>query len=468
MFVSLMQRLRPLRGLSVWLRYLLTAAIVLTCFGARYALQNVEHPQHLPLFMLFVPAVIVASFVFDRGSGFLAVALSTLLGSYFFIEPERAFAIEHGGEWIRLATFVITGMLTASIIEALRVTVDQLRTTIEALGAAEESIRSHLALMNDIMEGTPDPIFVKDRRGRYLHVNGATARVLGTSKERLIGRAERDLIPPDAAARIEQSDQEVMSSGRTLILEEVMTSASGEARTYLTTKAPWLGSNGEVLGVIGVARDIHERKLIEQQLEAANAQKQLLLNDINHRVKNHLHTIASLLHAGKHRLRDQDARATLDSAIAQVQVLARVYDRLQITEESTAVDACDFIRGLCADLRATLPGQPFMVIHCDVERRPLDSSHAVLLGLAINELVMNAVKYAFADGREGVIEVLLRTAGNTLRLEVVDNGIGMSVGAQPGRGQRLVRSFARELGGTVEWICTDEGTRVTLIAPASA
>lgn len=466
MFVDLVKRLRPLRGLPVWVRYLLTALIVFVCFVARYALGTIEDSEHLPLFLMFVPSVIFAAFLFDRGSGFLAVALSSVLGVYFFVTPEDAFALRNIGEVIRLATFIVTGLLTAGIIEALRTTVDQLHSTLDALARAEERSRLNLSLMNDIMEGTPDSIFVKDREGRYIHANEATARTFGMPKDQVIGRVDSELMRrSEDADRVMRTDREVMETGRTFVLEEQLPGPEGALRTYLTTKSPWYGGGDEVVGVIGVARDIQERKLIEERLKTTNAQKQLLLNDINHRVKNHLQTIAALLYAGRQKAVEDRSREALDSAISQLQVLARVYDRLQLEERATRVDAADFIQALAADLRTTMLARGQIVIRCNAATYPLDSSHAVLLGLAINELVTNAVKYAFPDGREGEIEISFATLPTVLRLEVADNGIGMRADSNSGRGKRLVLSFARELGGAAEWVSDDTGTRASICMP---
>ncbi len=465
MLVRLMNRLHPLRGLPVWARYSLTALIVFACFGVRYALGAIEDPHHLPLFMIFVPSVILASFFFDRGSGFLAVALSALVGVTFFVAREDPVALRSVGEIVRVGAFILTGALTAAIIEALRKAVEELNRTLEALAAAEDTSRRNLSLLTEIMEGTPDPIFVKDRDSRYIHMNEATARVFGTTKDRVAGRTDAEITGGEDSERIVATDQEVLTTGRTLVLEEQHRSADGVLRTYLTTKSPWLGADQEIIGLIGVARDIHDRKIMEERLKTTNAQKQLLLDDINHRVKNHLQTVAGLLYASRQKAADERSREALDGAIAQLQVIARVYDRLQLQEAATMVDANDFLQALTVDLRATLLGHTQVVIRCHAERHPLQSSHAVLLGLALNELVTNAVKYAFPDDKQGEIEISFATAGASAHLQVADNGVGMRRDGDSGRGKRLVESFARELGGTAEWTSDPNGTRAVLTIP---
>jgi two-component system, sensor histidine kinase PdtaS len=140
MLVELLRRLKPIRGVQIWLRYTATALIVLACFGLRYLIGGFDDYAHLPLFLMFVPAVILASFVFDRGSGFLAVGLSAILGLYFYVEPSGTFGLRHVGEIVRLVVFVVVGLLTASIIEALRVTVEELAEKTDELSGLHESL----------------------------------------------------------------------------------------------------------------------------------------------------------------------------------------------------------------------------------------------------------------------------------------------------------------------------------------
>ena len=342
MFVTLLQRLRPLRGLPLWVRYLATALIVLCCFGMRYLLVGTGDPESLPLYLMFVPAVIVSSFAFDRGSGFFAVGLSAVLGLYFFIEPHQSFGLHHIGEVIRLVVFIIVGSLTAAIVEALRSTVDELDDTRRRLSA------------------------------EYVH------------------------------------------------------------------------------------------------LSAADRQKDLLLADLNHRIKNHLQSIMGLLSMSARRLEDVDgARLALEAAASRLSVLGRVYDRLQISQNVAVLDARDFISNLCADLKSTIGELRPIAIRVDAEQGPLDSNRAVTIGLIINELVTNAFKYAFPDGREGEIHVCFRRSDNRLSLIVADDGVGLGAAREGSTGVRLVKALARQLGGHAEW-SGPPGTRVLIEFPEEA
>lgn len=464
MLAEMLRRLRPYRRWPTPVRYLATALMVLACFALRYWLGALDIPDNLPLYLVFMPAVLLASFMFDRGSGYFAVLLSAVLGSYFFPEPWRAVDPQQIGPTLRLGAFVLIGLFTAAMVEALRGMALEFTETNKALEEARSRAESSNALLSALLDGTPDPIFIKDRQGRYVHVNAATTRLMRAPGSNLIGKRTRDFLAENEARAIEAVDDDVMATGRVRVVEEVVTSGTGVPRTYLSTKAPWFGPDGEVVGLICVTHDIHRRKLDEERVRIANAQRQLLLEDINHRIKNHLQSLTAQMFRSKQAIGDERARNVLDTAIGHLHVLARVYDRLQLTSHATAVNAREFIGDLCADLNATVADPKAIVLRTHIEPVMLNSGRAVLVGLVINELVTNAFKHAFPGDREGEIVVALRRADDKLSLYVRDDGVGMEASDHRGRGRRLVRSFANELGGSVEWH-HNGGTRVTLTFP---
>ena len=473
MFVSLLQSLRPIRGLPIWLRYLLTALLVLLCFGLRYALDGKEDHENLPLFLMFVPAVIVSSFLFDRGSGFFAVAFSAVLGIYFFVPPEGEFTLYNLGDVVRLTVFIVVGIVSASMIEALRLTVDELGVANDrlaasnsALEAARHELSDSFSLLDRIIESSPDPIFVKDRDGRYVHLNIATAGVFGIPKHVVTGRRDRDFLPAHVASRIEEVDREIMAEQRSRIIEERVARMGGEPRIYLSSKTPWFDPDGKVIGLIGSARDIHERKELEERLRKADAQSRLLLDDINHRIKNHLQSVAGMLDLASRRSSTvEEARTALRTGTSRLVVLARVYDRLHMGAGVAAIDARDFLTSLISDLQTTLADDRDITLRVEAAAVDLSSSQAVNIGLIVNELVTNALKHGYPDSQEGEIRIRLSKAAEALELEVADDGVGLGADVRPGSsGQRLVRALAAQLGGAADWQ-VDGGTKVRVKIP---
>jgi PAS domain S-box-containing protein len=132
---------------------------------------------------------------------------------------------------------------------------------------AETALRKGHDLLRAVIEGTTDAVFVKDHRGRYLMINAAGAAFLGKTVAEVIGRDDTELFTPATARAIMEGDIRIMSTGEVQTAEDVGT-AAGVTRTYLSTKAPYRDSGGAILGVIGISRDITERKHADEALHA--------------------------------------------------------------------------------------------------------------------------------------------------------------------------------------------------------
>jgi PAS domain S-box-containing protein len=130
---------------------------------------------------------------------------------------------------------------------------------------AEETLQESYQLLQAVIEGTSDAIFVKDGAGRYVMINSSGARALGKAAAEIIGKDDTELYPPDTACQMIEHDRIVMRSGDTHTFEETAI-LGGVRRTFLSTKAPHRDHQGQVIGVIGIARDITERKQAEEEM----------------------------------------------------------------------------------------------------------------------------------------------------------------------------------------------------------
>ncbi len=211
--------------------------------------------------------------------------------------------------------------------------------------------------------------------------------------------------------------------------------------------------------------DLHATKA---RLEQANRHRDLLLADINHRIKNHLGSLSAVLSLSKRRLSDDAAKQALDAAVSRLAVLGRVYTRLHIADETVTLDAKEFLDGLCDDLSQSLLTTRHIALHTDFEPIKMDAQTAISLGLILNELVANAIKYAYPEERSGTVTARLKCHRDNCFFEVADDGIGLSnARSTPGTGTRLIRSLAAQLGGTVAWDGSD-GMRVSVSMPRAA
>ena len=145
---------------------------------------------------------------------------------------------------------------------------ERLKREIVEREKAEKSLRESYNLLSGVSEGTTDAIYVKDHVGRYLMMNTAGATILGKSKDEVIGNDDRVLFPPEVADSIMARDRRILSSGCMETYEENLTTA-GVARTFFSIKGPHRDDRGSIIGIIGISRDITQRKHAEEALQAS-------------------------------------------------------------------------------------------------------------------------------------------------------------------------------------------------------
>lgn len=200
------------------------------------------------------------------------------------------------------------------------------------------------------------------------------------------------------------------------------------------------------------------------RLNESEKTKGLLLEELAHRTKNDLAIISSAITLQAHAAEDPAVREALNAANARVLVVAQAQDRLRGDRDGGLVDLSDYISSLCQGLGDLLRDvRPIAVrVHCDPLRVP--SSVAVHVGLIVNELVTNSLKYAYPGERGGIITVEIRSDGARIAITVADNGVGCPSSARPRLGSKLVRLLAKQLGGSVAREDAQPGcrTRVTL------
>ena len=200
-------------------------------------------------------------------------------------------------------------------------------------------------------------------------------------------------------------------------------------------------------------------------------ERDLLFKELRHRVANDFAIVASLLDLQRRRSSEPATRAALEQAMARVRSIGRVHRQLYAVPETAMIDMRLYLRDLCAGLvDATLPPAGIR-LSCECEEAFMAREQVLSLGLVVNELVMNAVRHAFPDGRDGVILVRFASNGPGWRLEVCDNGIGLPAGERKtGLGTGLIEQFVRQAGGTLTLGggAGHNGTQAYLDLPASA
>ncbi|UWU77886.1 DUF4118 domain-containing protein [Bradyrhizobium huanghuaihaiense] len=296
-----------------WVRYVLTLGLVGITFTAKLLLFDTLDSYPL---LLFIPAVFLASVIFDRGSGILATGASAVIAAAYFMPPPARSAI------LPLIVFLVTGMLIAAVTETLRKTLDRL----------------------------------------------------------------------------------------------------SQAKSY-----------GDVL-----------------------------LQELAHRTRNDLATIISILRLQARSDSNPAVQAAIASAVARVEVVAKVHDRLRVAD-SDLVDLAPYAENLCGVLADFHRGvRPIAIrLHCD--SISVKSSQAGSIGLIVNELVTNAFKYAFPEGQSGTVDVNITAMNDQVVITVRDDGIGCPSEVKNGLGTRLINLLIVQMNGSMTRTPLPRGCEVQVV-----
>jgi chemotaxis protein methyltransferase CheR len=221
--------------------------------------------------------------------------------------------------------------------------------------------------------------------------------------------------------------------------------------------------------VLLAIEDVTERRRLEHEHAAAHERIAALLQELGHRIKNSLQIIVSMVSLEARNQKSGEGKAALERVSHRIAALGRLYSILADTNAVKEVDATTYLEALCRDLIESLQKEngTSIAFKTDIESELLPADRAIPLGLIVNELVTNAVKYAFPSETSGMVAVTLKRIPGELRLTVADDGQGADPRrADSGLGGRLVDTFARQLGGKVERESSNKGTIVSLTLPS--
>ncbi|MFW7269712.1 sensor histidine kinase [Gluconacetobacter sp. Hr-1-5] len=215
--------------------------------------------------------------------------------------------------------------------------------------------------------------------------------------------------------------------------------------------------------------DITDARAAEQHKQAILREKEILLQELQHRVANSLQIIASVLMQSARRVQSEESRAHLRDAHHRVMSIAALQKQLAVSGD-TDVELQTYFTDLCRSIGASMiqdPEEISLVVEADSDTTSADIS--VSLGLIVTELVINALKHAFPDQRKGAIRVTYQSRPSGWTLSVADNGIGMPSPSEKmtvGLGTNIIKALVRHLDATIETVDTAPGTKIIITHPA--
>ena len=337
--------------------------------------------------------------------------------------------------------------------------------------------------LHAVLDSMAEMLFVVNADGRIEHANRAALDTLNrplsalkgtpladvfdtdplasTSPEPAPDAAPSDAAPSDAAPS-DTAPSDVVPVERTL------TPADGPERPVLVSRSRLRGTDA-TLGdahVVCVAQDISARKEVEAQLRQSLEEKDVLLREIHHRVKNNLQVISSLLYVQAKTLEDPEVQQRFVESQERIRSMAAIHEQLYESDNLAEVDFAAYLDALLTRLFRSHQVNG-VVRALDADPVPLAIDQAIPAGLIVNELVSNALEHAFRDEDGGTLAVRFHVTDGTGTLCVEDDGAGASLDAMEtgsSLGLRLVRGLVRQLNGDLA-LDTDGGVSATVTFP---
>lgn len=310
-----------------------------------------------------------------------------------------------------------------------------------------------------VLNSLPDLVTILDREQRVIWVNNAMADCLEIPPESCTGtkcyKAVHNLDYPPANCPHTKLIKDCKEHTEELYEENLR-------GYYLITASPIRDASGTLIGCVHLARNITQRKNMEDQVKKSLDEKEMLIKEIHHRVKNNLMIISSLLSIQASYVEDEEIKDILRESQSRARSMALIHEKLYQNTSHKKIDFGDYLNHLSSELFQTYSDHSNKIkLDLEVENHKLDVNTSIPLGLVVNELISNSLKYAFPDNREGTIRIKFYREDDKFVLIAADNGIGLPNDfkslSNDSMGFMLIKSLTEQIEGELA-LDTSKGT----------
>ena len=340
------------------------------------------------------------------------------------------------------------------------------------------------------IRATRMPMLITDPRqfdNPIVFANEAFLRLTGYERGEVFGRNCRFLQGSDTDPQAIAQIRDAIATRSDIAVDILNYKRDGTPFWNALFVSPVSNEDGELQFFFASQLDVSDRKQFEHklaaekhrferavrertaELEAALEAQKMLVHEVDHRVKNNLQMISSLIVMQSRSIPDEGIRQSLANMLERIEAVSTVHRRLYQSDDVRSFDLAEFARDLVTDLVAS-SGRDDIRTGFAVEKIVIPAQWATPVALMVNELVTNAIKHAFdarANGAEHVITVAIEDCADCYTIEISDNGKGMTALGGTSFGTRLVRSLARQLDASIEWRDGSPGTRVIVSIPTA-
>ena len=316
---------------------------------------------------------------------------------------------------------------------------------------AEHALGESEVRFQAFFQNSPSLMFFKDIAGRYISANKEFETVLGLERGQAVGHTDSELFGSEQGAQFAENDRQVLEKKEPMVFEESSQHQDGE-RVGIVSRFPVRDTAGNIYAIGGVVTDITEHRKAELEVRRSLKEKEVLLKEIHHRVKNNLQVISSLLAMQSDGVQDLHFHALLVESQNRVLSMAMIHERLYQSNSLSKVDFGEYLTTLTSYLCGNYgTANSKVALRFKVQEGILlNIDTALPLGLIVNELVSNAFKHAFSGNSGGTLEVSLNSMdAGRYSLTIADDGPGLPPGVNLKKsrtlGLSLIDTLIRQL-----------------------
>jgi PAS domain S-box-containing protein len=341
-------------------------------------------------------------------------------------------------------------------------------TDINQLKKTEIALHESGKKYKNLADLLPQMVVELNKNCEFTFANRAVFELTGYTREDLDGFKLYQLVIPEDQIRVKENILQIMNGEEIGGIEYTAQRKDG-GKFPIVVYCSKIITDNALVGFRAIILDYTELKEAKDKVQKSLEEKEILLKEIHHRVKNNLVIISSLLNLQSNYIKDKSSRDMFLESQRRAKSMAIIHERMYQSTDLKRIDFGDYIRTLCMDLYRTYVSNPEKIkLHMDLEPVKVDINTAIPCGLILNELVSNAMKHAFPDDREGELNIKFYSIGKNLILSVLDNGVGFPNDIDfkkiDSLGLNIVNSLVEQIDGEIEMI-RDGGTEFTITFP---
>lgn len=318
----------------------------------------------------------------------------------------------------------------------------------------ESELKASESRYRGLFDKSPSYLFLASAQGIIIDINEITVDFTGKTKEELVGKhiSEMGILPPqEIPVQIEKASQ-ALQGKKIKPFESILIDKDGQ-KHYVMVNSNTLKKDGEIFAFQIICNDITNLKLAEKEIMKSLQEKELLLQEIHHRVKNNMQIISSLLNLQSYQVQEEETRDILKDSQGRIKAMSMVHEKLYQSPDLSHINVKEYVEKLVQDLFYSYEIKGHIDFHLEIEEVEMNMETVIPLGLIINELITNSLKFAFPEG-EGSLGVSLKSKDHEYTLMVYDNGIGIdetvNIHKTGTLGLKLVQSLVDQLDAEME------------------